>query len=324
MEKRCLFASLIGINAYQQNALSGCIKDVLAVDLLLREQCNQQGKGKLQYEPKYFLAPTEADKKRIAAYAKEQKLKKFPASLPTFKNISTEAFAHLKNAKDGDICVFYFSGHGSQAEAPEEFWHLNGTRQNETLVCLDSRDESNAAGRDLVDKELAFLLWDAIGQKKLHCLIIMDCCHSGNNTREIASDTRYRLLPASKTKIPFNKYIGFGNTNFYETRNGKANIKVARYVHLAAAMDAEKAQESSDGGLFTSKLVEVLRAGGTAKTYRELMRTVGTTVRSRNTQQNPVPFALVDDDLDLQFLGNGIVPYRPTFEVRYYSDPVNP
>ena len=324
MEKRCLFASLIGINAYKQNALSGCIKDVLAIDLLLREQCNQQGIDKLQYEPKYFLAPTDADKKRIATYAKEQNLKKFSSSLPTFKKVSGEAFEHLKKAKDGDICVFYYSGHGSQAEAPQEFWHLKGTRQNETLVCFDSRDENNPLARDLVDKEFAFLLWDALGQKKLHCLVIMDCCHSGSNTRDMAPDTRYRLVPASKTKIPFTKYLGFASRNFYEVKNGKANIRIARYIHLAAAMDTEKAQESSDGGLFTSKLVEVLRAGGTARTYRELMRTVGTTVSSRNAQQNPVPFALVDEDLDQQFLGNGIRPYLPSFEVRYYSDPKNP
>ena len=324
MEKRCLYASLIGINAYKQNALSGCIKDVLVIDLLLRDLCNQQGKDKLQYEPKYFLAPGEADKKRIAAYTKEQKLKKFSSLLPTFKNVSIEAFEHLKKAKDDDICVFYYSGHGSQAEAPAEFWHLKNTRQNETLVCLDSRDDNAPSARDLVDKELAFLLWDAIGQKKIHCLVIMDCCHSGSNTREMTIDTRYRLIPASKTKIPFNKYLGFDNGNFYEVKNGKVNIRIARYVHLAAAMDAEKAQESCDGGLFTSKLVEVLRAGGSAKTYRELMRTVGTTVRSRNTQQNPVPFALMDEDLDLQFLGKGIVPYQPSFEVRYYSDPADP
>jgi len=324
MGKRCLFASLIGINAYKKNGLGGCIKDVLAIDVMLRDQCDQQGKDQLQYEPKYFLAPTDSDKKRIAAYIKELKLKKFSASLPTFKNLSGEAFEHLKKAKDGDICVFYYSGHGSQAEAPAEFWHLKGNRQNETLVCLDSRDENNSSARDLVDKEFAFLLWDAIGQKKLHCLVIMDCCHSGNNTREILSDSSYRLVPASKTKIPFNKYIGYDNKSFYEIKNGKADIKIARYVHLAAAMDAEKAQESSDGGLFTSKLVEVLRAGGTAKTYRELMRTVGTSVRSRNAQQNPVPFALMDEDLDQQFLGNGIAPYKPSFEVRYYSDPNNP
>ena len=90
MGKRCLFASLIDINAYKQNALGGCIKDVLAIDLLLSDQCNQQGKDQLRYKPKYFLAPTDSDKKRIAAYAKEQKLRKFSASLPTFKNISGE------------------------------------------------------------------------------------------------------------------------------------------------------------------------------------------------------------------------------------------
>ena len=57
MSNRSLYATLIGINAYKQNPLSGCIRDVLAIDLLLREQCSQQGTDRLVYEPKYFLAP---------------------------------------------------------------------------------------------------------------------------------------------------------------------------------------------------------------------------------------------------------------------------
>ena len=271
-----------------------------------------------------FWRPTEADKNRIANYTKEQKIKTFSSALPTFKNISTQAFEHLKNAKDGDICVFYYSGHGSQTEAPPEFWHLKPTRQNETLVCLDSRDQSKPDARDLIDKELAYLLWDALANKNVHAVIIMDCCHSGNNTRGMSEDIRSRYVVPSKTKIPFNKYLGFEAGNFYEIKNGKANIKIARYVHLAAAMDAEKAQESTDGGLFTSKLIEVLRSGGTAKSYRELMKTVGTTVRTRNNQQNPVAFALNDEDLDQQFLGAGIIPYKQSFEVRYYADRTNP
>ena len=31
---------------------------------------------------------------------------------------------HLGQAKKGDVALFYYSGHGSQEQAPEEFWKL--------------------------------------------------------------------------------------------------------------------------------------------------------------------------------------------------------
>jgi pimeloyl-ACP methyl ester carboxylesterase len=324
MASRSLFASLVGINAYRQGPLNGCIRDVLAMDMLLRDLSREQGDQALHYEPKYFLAPNESDKSRISTYTREQKIKNLPLITPSFKNISSQAFEHFKSAKDGDVCVFFYSGHGSQTEAPPEFWQLKPTRQNETIVCLDSRDTSKPEARDLVDKEIAYLLWDALSDKKVHMLVVMDCCHSGNNTRGELETVSYRYLAPSKTKIPFEKYLGYGQGNFYETKVGNTSIKIARYVHLAAAMDAEKAQETNDGGLFTTKLLQVLRAGGTASSYRELMKTVSTTVRTRNPQQNPVAFALHDEDLDLQFLGKGLLPLSGTFEVRYFNDRTTP
>ncbi|HEX2535057.1 MAG TPA: caspase family protein, partial [Chitinophagaceae bacterium] len=136
MAQRSLYATLIGINAYPQNPLGGCIKDVLDIDLLLREQCAQQ--DGLRYAPAYFLAPNKTDETRIRQYEEGRKLSLNPRPA-TFAAITGEAFAHLKEAKSGDVVVLYYSGHGSQAEAPEEFWHTKPDRQNETLVCADSR-----------------------------------------------------------------------------------------------------------------------------------------------------------------------------------------
>ena len=318
---RTLYASLIGINAYQRNELNGCIKDVLGIDLLLRDWCLQQTENPLQYEPLYLLAPNETDELRMEAYEKERQAQ-LAYELPTFKNITETAFSHLKKAQKGDICLFYYSGHGSQTEAPEAFWHSKSDRKNETLVCLDSR--TNPDARDLIDKEIAWLLWDALhdeqgNEKDVHCVLIMDCCHSGNNTRgDLENDAvRYRHAPAAKNKIPLEQYLGFEN-GFYTVEHGKAEIKIARYVHFAAARDAEKAQESNiDGGMFTSKLLEVLRVGGTGKSYRNLVQNLSVTVRNRVEQQNPVAYAREDNDLDLHFLGAGLEPYQAFFEVRY-------
>ncbi|MBK9962725.1 MAG: caspase family protein [Saprospiraceae bacterium] len=336
-----LFASFIGINAYAQSPLSGCIKDVLDMDLLLREQSAQQ-EG-FEYIPCYFLSPNETDNLRIEEHKsaiKSPELKYEPA---TFESVTKKAFTHLKNAVDGDICCLYYSGHGSQVEAPEIFWDSKPDRQNETIVCVDSRDPRNPDSRDIIDKELAYLLWDALEGKDVHCLVVMDCCHSGNNTRAMAlqantndiqpyrrkpnpiramalqtniDDTRYRFIPSSKNKIPIEKYLGY-KEGFYKVINGKASIGIARYVHLAACRDSEKAQESNNGGLFSTKLIQVLRSGGTARSYRELVQELTITIRNRNSQQNPIAYARADVDLDLQFLGKGSKPYQSSYEVRF-------
>ena len=317
MPAQTLYASLIGIDAYPQNALNGCIKDVLDVDLLLRELSAQQ--ENVLYQPAYFLAPNATDKVRIADYSKDYKID-IDAQLPTFDIFTKDVFAHLKKAKDSDICLLYYSGHGSHTEAPEEFWHTKPDRQNETIVSLDSRDPRQSGSRDIIDKELAFLLYDALNGKDVHCLVIMDCCHSGNNTRAMLSveenDLRFRHIPSAKNKISLAKYIGF-DRGFYKIENGRASIDIARYVHLAAARSAEKAQETSTGGLFTNKLIENLRAGGTSRSYSELIQSLSITVSSRASRQNPVAYARESKDLDLIFLGGGIKPFQPSYEVRF-------
>jgi len=332
MKTRTLYATLIGINDYPnpRSKLKGCIKDVLGIDLLLRDLKVQQGldddkKPLLEYEPLYLLAPNTIDKLAIGDYETAQKVQvPYQEQPPTFANVSGMAFDHLKQAKDGDICLLYYSGHGSYIQAPEVFWHSKPSRQNETIVCVDSR----SGARDLIDKELAYLLWDALRdplsgkEKNVHCVVIMDCCFAGNNTRgedEADSPVLYRHDPPSSANIPLEQYLGFYQAGtFYQVKDGKANIKIARYVHLGAALDTEKSQETSfDGGLFTSKLLESLRAGGGGRSYRDLVDGLAISVRNRAGEQNPVAFSRDDKDLDQQFLGAKIIPYKAGFEVRY-------
>ncbi len=318
MQERTLYAVFIGIDAYPLGALSGCVKDVLDMDLLLREQCAQQ--SGLQYKPLYFLAPNAADEIRIAEYRQAKELE-LPFLKPGYDNLRNKAFAHFETARSGDICLFYYSGHGSQTDAPAVFHHAKPDGQNETIVCVDSRDPAAPDARDLVDKELAYLIWKAFHGKDVHALVIMDCCHSGNNTRSLKNETdvQFRYQPAAGDTIPFEAYLGYGDNAFYTIQNGNATFAIPRYVHLAACRDNEKAQETMNGGLFTVKLVEALRAGGTSRSYRSLMQNLAITVRNRAEMQNPVAFAQHDPDLDQQFLSGDILPFKPAFDVRFNS-----
>jgi pimeloyl-ACP methyl ester carboxylesterase len=317
MSSQHLYAALIGINAYEKaNSLDGCIKDVLNLDRILRNLCLQQEPGKLVYKPFYLLSPHPGDKEIIDDYKKDNA--DFDPLLPSFANVSGKVFEHLGQASGNDICLLYYSGHGSFIDAPPEFSRSKATAQNETLVCMDSR----SAARDLIDKELAFLLHKTLKDKPdVHCLVIMDCCHGGNNTREIvstAAPAKYRQESPSNQKRSLQDYIGF-NEGFFTIKNGEASFPVANYVHFAACRDNEKALDGYAGGLFTRKFVELLGQGGNASSYKNIMQSLVSTVSLQNGQQNPVCFSAKPSNLDLQFLGRKMLPYQPSYEVRYLS-----
>ncbi|MGX5817152.1 caspase family protein [Chitinophaga lutea] len=311
MQERKFYAAFVGINAYPEGALSGCVKDVLELDLFLREWCAQQ-EG-LTYTPVYYLAPNEADAFRLEAHAAAAG-RSVSWDAPTYFHLRERLFGHFETAAAGDVCLFYYSGHGSQTPAPPEFRR----RMLETLVCVDSRDPNSPAARDLVDKELAYLLWKTFARKTgVHTVLIMDCCHSGNNTRDYDGEFRFRFVPSSRSQVPFADLLGHGDAEFYTLRDGYADFRIPSYVHLAACRDDEKAQESANGGLFTGKLVEALRNGGASASYRELLQGLALTVGNRAERQTPVAFSQQDIQLDQPFLSTGMRPYRPFFNVRH-------
>ena len=63
---------------------------------------------------------------------------------------------------------------------PSELWPHEPDRRNETVVLVDSR---STGGWDLADKELSGLLAGVSGSVG-HLLVVLDCCHSGDGTRD--------------------------------------------------------------------------------------------------------------------------------------------
>jgi len=317
-----LIASFIGINAYSKNPLYGCVRDALNMDRFSRQYAQIAG---LTYQPQTWLAPHDNDIDQNAIDAHKASVPDFSFGEPTFKNLrdlENGPFAHLKKAKEGDICLLYYSGHGSSILAPQEFWGGKSDRRNETIVCVDSRN-NDPNTRDIIDKELAYLIWKALKDdngkpKKVHCLVIMDCCHSGHNFRDDEEEKqklRYRLYEPSGATIPFEQYLG-AKEGFFPDSNA-LDFPIPPYVHLAAARDNEKALEIYEGGLFTTCLLRSLQAGGAARSYRSLMSTVAVDVRNRSSKQNPIATAEAENALDQSWLGLQAVSYVPTYPVRY-------
>lgn len=322
MKTRKLYASLIGINDYQAvNKLNGCVKDILNIDALLRGIVKNQATT-FQYEPCYFLAPNEGDTS-IKDYEKKSKIK-IKNNVPSFKNISSLAFNHLAQAKDKDICLLYYSGHGSTMRSAPAFANSKGHPQNETLVCVDSRTNST---RDLIDVELAFLLATAMKNKPdVHCLVIMDCCHSADNMRSLdmieeESPYKNRQAEASPWVPKKEDYLGY-KEGFFKIVNGRATYESTSYVQLSACRDNEQSKDTNKGGLFSINLCSLLQQRGTNISYRSIESSLAATVATANEYQNPVAEAYSNNnayqsDLDLAFLGGGLLPYQELFEVRY-------
>jgi Caspase domain len=215
----------------------------------------------------------------------------------TRQNIVTN-FGHYKAAQNDDVCVLYYSGHGSQMPAAPEFWDEQDGK-SETFVCYDSRLPNN---RDMIDKEMATLLWLATKDKDVHFLAVMDCCHSGSNTRDI-KNVKARKTQDDCTFTPRDISEFFGKEHW---KNGQPPS--ARHIHLAAAKDSQTAKELDiDGtkrGAFTYNLIKTLTETGASLSYEELIARVSQRVQNLVEQQNPQCDAYkVPADVGLTFMG---------------------
>ena len=268
---KTLYALTIAIDNYPIPAhrLQGCVNDATAFCNYLNNYCKSNG---INFVNKQLF---DTDAKRA--------------------DVGT-GFGVFEAAQDNDICILYYSGHGSQMPAAPEAWDASNGKF-ETIVCYDSRLTD---GRDLINKELGYLIWKATKNKNIHFLAIMDCCHSGSNTRGL--DVRSRMAePGTYTPKSMTDFVGFQDYVNFQPPG-------ARYIHLAAAKDEETAKEyainSTSRGVFTYSLIETLQETGGLINYSDLIQRVRLKVRNRVVEQTPQmnPYGAISDVV-LSFLG---------------------
>ncbi|MCO6475163.1 MAG: caspase family protein, partial [Phaeodactylibacter sp.] len=250
---KTLYALLVAVNDYLPpvNPLAGCLNDLKQLQAYLEAHCQANGHN---FRP-LVLANEQATRDNLV-----------------------KSFEHFQKATEEDICLFFFAGHGSRCKAPDAFRHLSPSGKVESLVCWDSR---LPGGRDLMDKELSFLIWKATQGWDVHFLAITDCCHSGKVTRE--AEVRLREVTEVGKMIPAEQYLGFehyrpAGEGLYSPPRGR------RYVHLGAARDVETAKEvyakGAPRGVFSYSLVEALEQSNGQLSYAELAGRANLRVRS--------------------------------------------
>lgn len=284
MGKQKLLALLVGIDKYAGgiSSLKGCVNDKNAFrDYLVRQS---------QHD-KFELVLHELENQNATRAA------------------VVDGFNHFNQAADGDVCVLYMSGHGSRIPGPQ-FWE-SPDGMNETYLCADSTLEDG--GADLIDKELSWLIHRAVGGKNVHFLAVMDCCHSGNNTRDGNMYTvGVRQVQCRNLPRPIEHYLGY--RDYAVNADGQYSAPKARHISFGACRSYQTAKEIALGnevhGAFTTSLLQALEPANTALSYADLEARVAQKIANRTFDQLPQLDAVAGASITTAFLGGAIAAQR--------------
>jgi triacylglycerol esterase/lipase EstA (alpha/beta hydrolase family) len=299
---RNLYALLVGIDRYASPipALQGCENDINAIEDYLQNQI--AGEWTLKQPKK--LINQEATRQAI---------------IDGFQQ-------YLCQAGSDDIALFYYSGHGGQEKAPQEFWGLEPDGLDETLVCYDSRTLGN---HDLADKELRYLLTQ-VAKKNPRVIVILDCCHSGSGTRNILKGVR--LAPEDTRERDLSSFIFAEDAIFnsflltsqkIDQKKTGLELPKGKHILLAACRDYQYAMEykGDDGetrGAFSYFLLKSLEQTNGGLSYLDLARNIEALLKGKVQDQVPQLEATNPEDLKESFLGDAI-PESPCYFTLSYN-----
>ena len=300
--ERNTFALLVGIDSYQPPvpALRGCQNDIEAFANLLVARSTDE---RLHIQ---VLLNEDATRQSVIAGFRD----------------------HLSQASEGDVAIFYYSGHGSQEPTPKEWWHLEPDRLDETLVLHDSRSEGHW---DLADKELSALI-AGVAAKGPDIVVVLDCCHSGSGTRASLEDgVQGRRAPTDRRSRPISSFLFDPVKVATHSQAGRERgtqgesgweLNQGDHVLLAGCRSNETSKEVLvDGhfrGALSAALERTLCSSSGSLTYREIHRQVAAIVGTMVRAQSPQLEATRSRDLEKPFL-SGAISEVPTYFVVTYD-----
>lgn len=304
-----LHALLVGINEYKHlQSLTGCEGDIDRVNATLQKYWGDSLAG-----APTILKSSEATRQNLIDSFRR-----------TFES---------DGIQEGDIGLFYFSGHGGQEMAAEYFSKDSHTDLLENLACHDS--ELSTGANFIADKELRYLIHHAT-KRGLNLVTIFDCCHAGGNTRGILPEAKIRKRLAPKVaQRNWDQFI-FAGTDLTEEMVKAQSIDdiipEGRHIQIAACEAKQSAIEIEDeGGVFTSGLMDLISDFGGKINYYELNNQLQSYVRKRVNDQDPQLYIftgppsqsdrveMLQAKLFTDFLSNGVSKRPLTTEIYYDS-----
>ncbi|MEP7113115.1 MAG: caspase family protein [Ilumatobacteraceae bacterium] len=298
MDRR-VFCLLVGIDAYGPPInvpLQGCLNDMHHLEQYLR--------GRLG-EAASIVTLTDGQ--------------------ATKEGVVTGFRTHLAQAGKGDIVLFAYSGHGSQEVPPTEFAFGDASGKLQNLLLSDAGQQAgDHFVWPLADKELGLLL-DEVVERGAHVVAMLDCCHSGDGTRDAFVTVRQwnpanarDADPAVQTAIdklkgprPLDGFLD-GTLTHFEKRPSTG------HVALTACQSSELAKELMVGdehrGAFTATMIEVLETVGSKADYRSVVAAVRSRLERTVERQRPSVYPIDAGGLgDGLFLDGTIEPAAPSF-----------
>jgi len=306
-----IYALVVGLDQYPApvRCLDGCVNDAKGFSNLLQQQ---------------YKVPAEQIRTLLDADATRD------AIIGGFRE-------HLSKAKEEDLAVFFFAGHGSQVPTGGLFVEIEPDGKNESLVCYDSRTPD---GYDLVDKDVATLIQDLTASGP-RLTVVFDCCHSGSGTRDLDDDAEVEIRgvrkweerrdpqPESVYLRDPRKYSSTRNLEAAATNVGGGNLTgfapdvSGQHVLFAACSDFQVANEYYDGpephGAFSYFLLKLL-AEGKPLGNEELHARTSRLVRTHYPTQTPHLECLGGEQLRRSlFLGDTPSP-KGNFSIAWFKD----
>lgn len=260
-------ALLIGINKYMVPGadLRGCVNDVRDLTAALTEF------GGFKKSDITTLVDTAATKKAMMAGIRSL----------------------LKASKKGDVALLHYSGHGSNVPDKKPFDEADG---RDEILCPTDLDWYDPLHDDLL-RELLDTVRDGV-----QLTVIMDCCHSGSNTRAIGppdEPVKQRFLPSpwdlaieesgrSLKKKVTSKLLGRRRSARRSPDIVDADIPE---VLITGCRDTQTSADAfinnRFNGALTYGLVEAIRATRGKLTYRDLHERASSIIRKKKFDQVP-------------------------------------
>lgn len=247
----------------------------------------------------------------------------------------------IEKVQPGDLCLLYYSGHGTQVPDQPPLDEADGL--DEALVPYDANithgirfdthkpcDGTNCEGDKcdggdpipstlLLDDDISVLLSRI---KTTNIVVLLDACHSGTATRGGATDKRWirgKAIDRPTTNGVTATSDDLGGDLLEQTvltaaasnQTAKDWPFLAEQRSASGMVAASAAPGANDNmGAFTYFLLEALQSGGTS-TYRQVMEHIAARLNAREFTQTP---QLEGRGLDRVFLSVSAAAPKPTPE----------
>lgn len=243
-------ALIVGINAYPERPLDGCIADAELMAQVLRDSFAFDEKNVT------LLRDRAASREKLLA--------------------ELDQLIDVTNA--GDTAFFFYAGHGATAEN-DDLTEASGNDSTLNL-CEDPRE-------DIYDDELQARL-DALCEKTDFAVLVIDACHSATITRD-AADPTHKVrsgTPVRKSARP-PKNLGAHAAKATAPATAPYTFIAACRDDEEAKESSIAGDENSHHGALTWALAQELTAAKSGETWRDVFERVSRSVTKAHSEQHP-------------------------------------